>query len=203
MDDVQKRNIVTCPGFAWLIRRALDSMIEFIGPLYNWLQQFTNHYLTHCHLLPTGHSRLLTTLHHSTTPLYSKSKSHCDWRSVSQSVSLGVEPHLGFMTRYLLCLTVTVLFFVGRPLWRKDGSVFCICCWPLPAQFFSGPSARVLATIFYCLRFETFLFVASYDSQGRGLRPAFWRCPLITPRHGPHRKHRLLLSKMRVYWSIT
>jgi hypothetical protein len=32
----------------------------------------------------------------------SKSKSHCDWRSVSQSVSLGVEPHLGLMTRYLL-----------------------------------------------------------------------------------------------------
>jgi hypothetical protein len=23
---------------------------------------------------------------------------------------------------------------VGRPLWREDGSVFCICCWPLPAQ---------------------------------------------------------------------
>jgi hypothetical protein len=31
---------------------------------------------------------------------YIKSKSHCDWRSVSQSVSLGVEPHLGPMARY-------------------------------------------------------------------------------------------------------
>jgi hypothetical protein len=49
-------NIVTYPGFAWLIRRVLHLMIGFIGPLYNWLQQFTNHYLTHCHLLPTGHS---------------------------------------------------------------------------------------------------------------------------------------------------
>jgi hypothetical protein len=29
-------------------------MIEFIGPLYNWLQQYTNHYLTHCHLLRLG-----------------------------------------------------------------------------------------------------------------------------------------------------
>jgi hypothetical protein len=48
--------IVTYPGFAWPIRRVLDLMIEYIGPLYNWLQQFTNHYLTHCHLLPTGHS---------------------------------------------------------------------------------------------------------------------------------------------------
>jgi hypothetical protein len=26
---------------------------------------------------------------------------------------------------------------VGRPLWREDGSVFCICRWPLPAQSFS------------------------------------------------------------------
>jgi hypothetical protein len=29
---------------------------------------------------------------------------------------------------------------VGRPLWREDGSVFCICCWSLPAQSFSAPS---------------------------------------------------------------
>jgi hypothetical protein len=48
-----------------------------------------------------------------------------------------------------------VLIFVGRPLCREDGSVFCICCWPLPAQSFSGPSPLLLATIFYCLRFET------------------------------------------------
>jgi hypothetical protein len=40
-------NIVTYPEFAWLIRRVLDLMIEFIGTSYNWLQQFTNHYLTH------------------------------------------------------------------------------------------------------------------------------------------------------------
>jgi hypothetical protein len=32
--------------------------------------------------------------------------------TVNQSVSLGVEPHLGLMTRYLL-LTVTVLFLWG------------------------------------------------------------------------------------------
>jgi hypothetical protein len=42
---------ITYPGFAWVIRRVLYLMIEFIGPLYNWLQQFTNHYLTHCPLL--------------------------------------------------------------------------------------------------------------------------------------------------------
>jgi hypothetical protein len=31
-------------------------MIVFTEPFYNWLQQITNHYLTYCHLLPTGHS---------------------------------------------------------------------------------------------------------------------------------------------------
>jgi hypothetical protein len=40
---------------------------------------------------------------------------------------------------------------VGRHLWREDGSVFCTCCWSLPA-----------------LRYETSLFVASYDSQCHG-----------------------------------
>jgi hypothetical protein len=54
--------------------------------------------------------------------------------TVSLSVSLGVEPHLGLMTSIYYCLTVMVLFFVGRPLWREGGPVFCICCWPLPAS---------------------------------------------------------------------
>jgi hypothetical protein len=47
------------------------------------------------------------------------------------------------------------------------------CCWPSPAQSFSGPRPMGLATIFYCLRFETSLFVAFYDSQGYGggIRP--------------------------------
>jgi hypothetical protein len=55
----------------------------------------------------------------------SKSKSHYDWRSDSQSVSLGVDPHLELMTRYLLLFESHGLVFVGRPLWREDGSVFC------------------------------------------------------------------------------
>jgi hypothetical protein len=47
--------------------------------------------------------------------------------TVGQSVSLGVEPHLGLMTRYLL-------------LFDSYGLVFCICRWSSPAQTFSGPS---------------------------------------------------------------
>jgi hypothetical protein len=129
----------------------------------------------------------------------SQSQSHIatDGQSVSQS-SLGVEPHLGLMTRYLLLFDSYGLVFVGRPPWRKDGSVFCICCWPIPAQCFSGPSPLGLATIFYYLRFETSLFVVSHDSQGHGggIRPRLHTrmskvkpCPLlITSRHEPQRK---------------
>jgi hypothetical protein len=35
--------------------------------------------------------------------------------TVGQSVSLGVEPHLGFMTRYLLLFDSYGLVFEGRP----------------------------------------------------------------------------------------
>jgi hypothetical protein len=75
--------------------------------------------------------------------------------TVSRSVILGVEPHLGLMTIYLLLFDSYSLVFVGRPLRRENGSVFCICCWSLPAQSFSGPSPLGFVTIFYCLRFET------------------------------------------------
>jgi hypothetical protein len=73
---------------------------------------------------------------------------------------------------YYLCDSYG-LVLVGRPLWQEVGSVFCMWCWPLPAQSFLGPSPLGLETIFYCLTFETSLFVASYDSQGHGggIRP--------------------------------
>jgi hypothetical protein len=96
---------------------------------------------------------------------------------VSQSVSLGVEPHLGLMTRYLLLFDRYGLVHVGRPLWREDGSVFCVCCWSLPAQSFLGPES--LGTRDHILLFQIcdFLFVASYDSQshGGGIRPRLTR----------------------------
>jgi hypothetical protein len=75
-----------------------------------------------------------------------KSKSHCDWWSVSQ-LSLGIEPHLGPMTRYLFLSDSYVLVSVGRPLWREGGSVFCMCHWSLPAQPFSSPNPLGLVTV--------------------------------------------------------
>jgi hypothetical protein len=59
----------------------------------------------------------------STAVLYSvasNSKSHCDWRSVSQTVLVS-SSHLGLMTRYLLLFDSYSLVIVGRPLWREDG----------------------------------------------------------------------------------
>jgi hypothetical protein len=77
------------------------------------------------------------------------------------------------MARFLLVSDSCEFVDVGRSLWRDDGSVVYNCYWPSPAQSFLGPSPVGLSTIFYYLRFETFLFVASYYSQGYGgsIRP--------------------------------
>jgi hypothetical protein len=90
------------------------------------------------------------------------------WLTVSRPVYFGVKLHLGPKSRYLLLSDSCGFVDVGRSLWRQDGSVVYNCYWPSPAQSFLGPSAVGLATIFYCLRFETSIFVASYDSQGYG-----------------------------------
>jgi hypothetical protein len=57
---------------------------------------------------------------------------------------------------------------VGRSLWRENGSVVYKCFSASPAQSCSDLSDLEVVTIFYCLRFDTSLFVASYDSQGYG-----------------------------------
>jgi hypothetical protein len=63
--------------------------------------------------------------------------------------------HLGLTTRFLLLSDNCVVVDVGRSLWREDGSVVYNCYWSSLAQSFSGPIPVGLATIFYCLRFET------------------------------------------------
>jgi hypothetical protein len=52
------------------------------------------------------------------------SQSHL-WPTISRSVRLGVEPHLGLMTRYFL-FDIYCFVDVERPLWREVGSVICI-----------------------------------------------------------------------------
>jgi hypothetical protein len=152
----------------------------------------------------------------SKIPLWNQVKVKVTLRlTVGQSVSLGVKPHLGHMARYLLVWQLRSCF-VGRPLWREDGSIFCICCWSSPAQSFSGPSPLDLATLFYCLSFETSLFVASYDSQGHGggIRPRLHTgelesitCPPVissrrTEYRSPSQTVSLLLSVHSSLWNV-
>jgi hypothetical protein len=73
--------------------------------------------------------------------------------TVSQSVCMYVL--MSSPRWYLLLFDNYGLVFMGHTLWQEDGSLFCICCWPLSAQSFSVSSPLRLTTIFYCLRFET------------------------------------------------
>jgi hypothetical protein len=91
--------------------------------------------------------------------------------TVSQSVSLSVEPHLGLMVRYLLQSDRSC--FCGAPSLTRGRVCLLYMLLVFASAVFLRPSPLVLATIFYCFRFETSHLVASYDSQGyrEGIRP--------------------------------
>jgi hypothetical protein len=95
------------------------------------------------------------------------------WPTANRQVCPGIKHPSG--AYYLILLLSDSIGFVdmGRSLWREDVSVAYNFCWPLPGQSFSGPPPVGLANIFYCLRFETSIFVNFYDSQGYGggIRP--------------------------------
>jgi hypothetical protein len=94
----------------------------------------------------------------------------CDWRYTVNRFVLAPSPLRLTARIFFLNLTPAAIVLIWHPLWREDGSVIYNCCWSSPAHLFSGPSPMVLTTIFYCPRFETSLFVSSYDSQGYGGR---------------------------------
>jgi hypothetical protein len=76
------------------------------------------------------------------------------------------------MIRYLLFFDSYDHVFVGRPLWREDGSVLNMLLALASVVFLVSESLGTRDHI-YCLTFETSLFVASYNSQGHGggIRP--------------------------------
>jgi hypothetical protein len=96
-----------------------------------------------------------------------ESESHVTTDGQSASLSWNKAPIWCLRPDLYYCLTIAGLLIWGA-LSDESGSVVCNCYWPSPAQSFSGPSPVGLLALFYYLRFETSLFVASYDSQGHG-----------------------------------
>jgi hypothetical protein len=109
----------------------------------------------------------------------SKSKLCYSQQSAGQSV-LVTSTHLGPNTRFLLPSDSCMFVDVGCPLWWEDRSVVYNCCWPSPAQSFSGPNPAGHMTIFYCLRFET---PPSWRARSPYLYPPGAGWPSYIPRH--------------------
>jgi hypothetical protein len=93
--------------------------------------------------------------------------------TVSRPVYLGIKHSSGAYDQILITVRQLRGCCCGAPSLTRGRFVVYNCCWPSPVQSFSGPSPMGLATIFYCLGFETSLFIPCYDSQGHGggIRP--------------------------------
>jgi hypothetical protein len=151
-------------------------MIGFIGRLfYNYsshIELLLNDVcLTNLSLI--SHCCLDLGLSSTTDSCKSESESYITTDGQSASLSRNKAPIWGLRPDFYYCQTVASLLMWGALSDKRTGSVVYNCCWPSSAQSFSGSSPLGLGTIFYCLRFETSVFVASYDSQGSGggIRP--------------------------------
>jgi hypothetical protein len=101
---------------------------------------------------------------------HSKSKSHCDWRLVSQSWCRAPS---GAHDQIFIAFWQLRSCFCGAPSLTRRRVCFLFMLQTIASATFFGSESLGTWTIFYCLRFETSLFVAYYDSQGHGggIRP--------------------------------
>jgi hypothetical protein len=81
---------------------------------------------------------------------------------VSQSVCFGVEPRLGFMTRYSLFERYCPVH-VGRPLWQEDGSVITVTV--------SSISQLSICTVIYVLLLNKYTGPLSFQAYYSRLCP--------------------------------
>jgi hypothetical protein len=99
--------------------------------------------------------------------------------TVSRPVCLGIKHPPGVSDQ--ICITVTqlrVCWCGALSLTREDGSVLYNCCWPSPAQSFSGLTPVELATIFLLSQIRDFAFRRLLRLAG-----SRWRYS-IPPPHG-------------------
>jgi hypothetical protein len=112
--------------------------------------------------------------------------------TISQSVSLGVEPHLGRMTRYLLLFDSYGLVLCGTPSLTRGRVCLLYMLLALASAVFLGSEFlgtrdHILLSQIWDFPFRRLLRLAG--SRWRYSTPpphGFWLCPLITPRHGSH-----------------
>jgi hypothetical protein len=101
------------------------------------------------------------------------------WLTVSQSACICVGHPFGGpwpeFTFPFFCRKIALLFVLGRPLWREDGSVICsaICRWSQSQRTHNH-------TLLSHLRLLASLSVASYESQG-----LWWKYSYPPPHRDP------------------
>jgi hypothetical protein len=105
------------------------------------------------------------------------------------------------MTRCLLLSDSCVCVDMGCSLSWENRSVVYICCWPSPAQSFSGPSPIRIMTILYCLRFETSLWLNEL-SLSLILQPAVSRPVYLGIKHisGAYNQIFNTVRQLQVCW---
>jgi hypothetical protein len=87
--------------------------------------------------------------------------------TVVRPVCTGIKHPSATYDQILITVWQLRFCFCGAPTLTRGRVFLCICYWPLPVQSL-GLRPFGLETIFYGLRSETSLSIASYDSQGHG-----------------------------------